>query len=239
MSNTSKARKARKARKTAMSYGTESTERTRRMGPQGSETWSALLDAAERIMREKGYAAVTSRQLGAEAGLSPQIVYFYFQTMDELFETVFKRLAEGFRRAIDEARNAKEPLLAIWELSSDPTRGVIMSELLSLSNHRKQLQSVIGEFGAEFNRRQAEIIEAELLKRGVDLEEWPPSVLASILENTARGIAFGEGFSIASHTQARKFVTAFLRKLATKPRLRGADGASLLSKRGKPPRSDA
>src|SRR5690625_6041624 len=36
---------------------------SRRMGVPGSETWSALLDAAEKLMREKGYAAVTSRQL--------------------------------------------------------------------------------------------------------------------------------------------------------------------------------
>ena len=39
------------------------------MGVEGSVTWSLLLDAAERLMRENGYAAVTSRQLGKEAGL--------------------------------------------------------------------------------------------------------------------------------------------------------------------------
>lgn len=190
---------------------------SRRMGVPGSETWSALLDAAEKLMREKGYAAVTSRQLAAEAGLSPQIVYFYFKTMDDLFESLFKRLADNLLQAFDEIGRAAEPLVAMWERSCDPTHSVLMAEFMSLSNHRKQLQKVIGEFGVELNRRQAAIIESEFRKRGIDCQVWPPTALAAILDNAARGIAFGQEYAFESHAQAREFGIALLRKLGGNP----------------------
>lgn len=183
------------------------------MGAEGSETWSLLLDAAETIMREKGYAAVTSRQLASEAGLSPQIVYFYFRTMDDLFEALFKRLSAGFVVALERARSAQNPLLALWEISSNPSRAVLMSELISLSNHRKRLQSLISTFGVELNHRQAEIIEAALAGTSVDLERWPPVVLAAILENLAKGLAFGIGYDIPSNDQARELICSFVREL--------------------------
>lgn len=189
---------------------------SRRMGVAGSETWSLLLDTAEIIMREKGYAAVTSRQLASEAGLSPQIVYFYFRTMDDLFEALFKRLSDGFLVAIERVRTAREPLLALWEVSSNPRWGVIMSELISLSNHRKKLQSLISEFGVELNRRQAEIVETALAGTSVDLERWPPAALAAILENLAKGLAFGVGYDIPGNNQAREVASTFLRELLGK-----------------------
>ena len=181
------------------------------MGVEGSVTWSLLLDAAERLMRENGYAAVTSRQLGKEAGLSPQIAYFYFDTMDDLFEALFKRLAESLLAMLDAAAEAEEPILALWDASCDPSRSALMVEFIGLSNHRKGLQQQIGEFGREYNRRQVALIEKVIGDRGIDSLDVPADVIASILENLARGIAFGEGFNIASHDRARTLVTEFLR----------------------------
>ena len=57
----------------------------RRIGAESSTTRQALLDAAEQVMREEGYAAVTSRRVAQRAGLKPQLVHYYFRTMDELF----------------------------------------------------------------------------------------------------------------------------------------------------------
>ena len=69
----------------------------RRMGAKDSLTRTKLLDAAERLMLEEGYAAVTSRRVGRKAGISSQLVHYYFRTMDDLFLEVFRRRAEeGF-----------------------------------------------------------------------------------------------------------------------------------------------
>ena len=67
---------------------------TRRIGAEDSKTRAQLLDAAERLLLEEGYAAVTSRRVAAKAGLKPQLVHYYFRTMDDLFVAVFRRRAD-------------------------------------------------------------------------------------------------------------------------------------------------
>ncbi len=55
---------------------------------------TVLLDAAEKVMLEHGYAAVSSRRVAEQAGLKPQLVHYYFVNMDELLAEVFRRRAE-------------------------------------------------------------------------------------------------------------------------------------------------
>ncbi len=67
----------------------------RRIGTKDSATRTKLLDAAERLMIAEGYAAVTSRRVGTEAGIAPQLVHYYFRTMDDLFLEVIRRRSEA------------------------------------------------------------------------------------------------------------------------------------------------
>jgi TetR/AcrR family transcriptional regulator len=188
------------------------TVSTRRMGTAQSETRTLLLDIAEQLMRNEGYAAVTSRQLAKAANLSPQIVYYYFRTMDDLFEALFLRVAQFYSAAIEEAANAPEPLLALWKLSCDPTRAVVISELMALSNHRKGLQRLIADFGRAFHERQTEIVARTFEAGGIDTGRWPPGVIAALVENAARSFALGGNYGIPGHEEAREFVTDRLRE---------------------------
>jgi len=183
---------------------------TRRMGPEDSDTRSILIDIAEQLMRDEGYAAVTSRQLAKAAKMSPQIVYYYFRTMDELFEAVFARVADYHMAAIEKAANASDPLTALWNLSSEPSNAVVISELMALSNHRKGLRTLISDFGWEFHAKQAAIVEAEFERRNLDTARWPPTVAAAIMEAVARSFALGQVFDIAEQTKAREFIEQLL-----------------------------
>src|ERR1700712_3791964 len=66
----------------------------RRLGAPDAKNRTVLLDAAEQLMRDEGYAAVTSRRVADQAGLKPQLVHYYFRTMNDLFLEVFRRGAE-------------------------------------------------------------------------------------------------------------------------------------------------
>src|SRR5580704_6580721 len=66
----------------------------RRIGAADSKTRAQLLNAAEQLLLDEGYAAVTSRRVGAKAGLKPQLVHYYFRTMEDLFLEVFRRRAD-------------------------------------------------------------------------------------------------------------------------------------------------
>ena len=77
-----------------------------------------LLDAAEQLLIEEGYAAVTSRRVADRAGLKPQLVHYYFRTMDELFLELFRRRAELMQHYQVRALESEQPLWALWELNT-------------------------------------------------------------------------------------------------------------------------
>ena len=66
----------------------------RRIGAPDAKNRVVLLDAAEQLLLEEGYAAVTSRRVAERAGLKPQLVHYYFRAMDDMFIEVFRRRAK-------------------------------------------------------------------------------------------------------------------------------------------------
>jgi AcrR family transcriptional regulator len=55
---------------------------------------SRLLDAAERLLVDVGYSAVTTRVVSKEAGLNHGLVHYYYGSMEELFLAVLERFTE-------------------------------------------------------------------------------------------------------------------------------------------------
>ena len=93
----------------------------RRIGAPDAKNRGVLLDAAEQLMLEEGYAAVTSRRVAEKAGLKPQLVHYYFRTMDDLFLAVFRRRAEQGLVEQAQALQSPQPLWALWRFGTDPS----------------------------------------------------------------------------------------------------------------------
>ncbi len=173
----------------------------RRIGTERSKTRSQLLDAAEALMRAEGYAAVTSRRLAAHAGLKPQLVHYYFRTMDDLFVDLFNRVAEQYLARQRELLAAPDPLQALWEISLDHDRGVLTMEFIALANHRKMLRVAIAEFGERSRQIQSEILRRVLAEKNIDAGKWPPQAMAFMLECIARAMVMETVLGISSgHT---------------------------------------
>ena len=73
-----------------MTAGTSRTATTK----QGAE---ALLDAAEHLFLERGYANVSMQQIAEAAGFTKGATYYHFQSKEDLFLAVSKRLAINLR----------------------------------------------------------------------------------------------------------------------------------------------
>lgn len=170
-----------------------------------------LLDKAEAIMRESGYAALSSRQLAKAAGLSPQIVYYYFKTMDDLFAAMFLRTADHYLRGLEAARESDEPLAALWELSCDTSRASVTQEFMALANHRKSLMGLLSDFGRTFHAKQTEIIQQQIAAGKFDPRGVPADMIAAMLEVAARGFASGGGYDIPAHRKAQAYIAEQLR----------------------------
>ena len=118
---------------------------TRRVGTQTSGTRDLLLDCAERLMVEEGYASVTYRKVAAKAGVTSGLVQYYFPAIDDLFVAGIRRANERNLRQLTEALEARpdDPKRVLWEYSRDEAATSVMLEFMALGNHRKSIRSEI------------------------------------------------------------------------------------------------
>ena len=105
-------------------------------------------------MRDEGYAAVTSRRVAEQAGLKPQLVHYYFRTMDDLFLEMFRRGADRIQH-FHQLRAAR-PVSRCGRCGSStptpPERRLTM-EYIALANHRKTLKAEIARYAETFPPR--------------------------------------------------------------------------------------
>src|SRR5215213_3095767 len=116
------------------------TTSNRRLGTPNSKTRSALVAAAIRVLKDHGYGALTSRLVAEKAGLKPQLVHYYFRTMDDLvLSLVHAGGEEGIRHTM-EAAQSPEPLRAFWKTFIDPRSASLTTEVISMAMHRESIR---------------------------------------------------------------------------------------------------
>lgn len=67
----------------------------------------AILETAERLFLEKGFASTSTTQIAREVGCNQALVHYYFRTKDNLFNTIFEQKFKLFFQGIFEAKNMK------------------------------------------------------------------------------------------------------------------------------------
>jgi len=136
----------------------------RRLGTETSATRTALIDAVESVMREDGYGALTARSVAERAGLKHQLVYYYFQTLDDLLVATYERHIGRYLARIEEALQAPRPLHAFWQVHSNPIDAVLNMEFLSLANHSEPIRTRTIAFGEQVRTLGLERLE-DLFRR--------------------------------------------------------------------------
>lgn len=51
-----------------------------------------IAEAAAEVFAEKGFTGATNREIAAAAGISPGLIYWYFENKEDLFASIFERL---------------------------------------------------------------------------------------------------------------------------------------------------
>lgn len=189
----------------------------RRIGPDTSETYVLILDAAEQVIRDEGYAAASSRRIAAQAGLKPSLVHYYFPTTDDVFLAVFKRGAAQSDAMIEQALTSDDPLRALWRFFADTSRNALALEFVALANHRKAIGAEIVAHSDAMRARQAAMIE-RLLGDRLGADGATPMGLSFVLAGVGRALAMESELGIRSgHADARAFVEAWLDRLVVPP----------------------
>jgi AcrR family transcriptional regulator len=190
------------------------TSSSRRIGTTDSRSRAQLLDAAEALLLEEGYAAVTSRRVAVKAGLKPQLVHYYFRTMDDLFLEVFRRRAEENLAHFERAVAADGSLRTLWELNSDLGGAAFTVEFVALANHRKAIRAEIARFAERFRASQLEAVTAALAADGIDADELPPMVALLMMTGLSQVLALEHALGVTTgHDATVAFVDRALARL--------------------------
>jgi AcrR family transcriptional regulator len=192
----------------------------RRIGAPDAKNRGVLLDAAEQLMLEEGYAAVTSRRVAEKAELKPQLVHYYFRTMDELFLAAFRRRAEEGLEVQAQVLQARQPLWALWRFSTDPAATAITMEFIALANHRKALKAEIAYYAERFREEQRKALSTILDRYGVDPAKFPPLVWAVLMTSVSRVLVIERALDMsAGHRETVEIVETYLRHLEGDPEI--------------------
>jgi AcrR family transcriptional regulator len=184
----------------------------RRIGTADSKTRAQLLDAAEKLMLEEGYAGVTSRRLGRKADISPQLVHYYFRTMDDLFLEVFRRRAEQGLREFAKAIELDGSLGAIWRFATPG--GAFNIEFVALANHRKAVRAEIARYAERFRQMQLEAVTRALAERGLSAAVWPPAVVLVAMTGVTQVIALEKALGVATgHDETLAYIDRLVETL--------------------------
>jgi AcrR family transcriptional regulator len=158
-------------------------------------TEEVFLDAAERLLIEIGYARITTRRLGEEAGANHGLIHYYFGSMEQLFVRVLERYTE---RLIERQRAmyaAPVPFRQKWRmamryLDADRESGYqkIWYELQALAWNRPELRDRV----ACVRRQWSEVLNGAFTQAaeeyGLDTRQFSGKALAVLVGTFNEGI---------------------------------------------------
>ena len=186
----------------------------RRIGGETSATRLLILDVTERMIRDEGYAAVSTRRVAAGAGLKPSLVHYYFPTTDDLFLALHKRGSEQSDQMVQAALDSEDPIRALWDFFTDTSRTAISLEFMALANHRKTLRKEMVKHSEIMRERQVEALTRLLGDKLAGDTRWSPAGLSVILAGIGRVLVMEGGLGVkGGHAEARAFVEQWLDEL--------------------------
>ena len=185
----------------------------RRIGAESSETRARIVDAAEQVIRDEGYAAASSRRVALRAELPPSLVHYYFPTTDDLLLAVFRRGARQSDAMIDQALASDDPVRALWRFFTDTGRTALAMEFVALANHRKAIRAEITRHSEAMRARQTACLD-RLLGPKLAEQGMTAAAMSVLLASAGRALVMEKGLDVsAGHDDARHAVERWLDKL--------------------------
>lgn len=179
-------------------------------------TRKRLIEATAQVIRDEGYAAATTRRIAAVAGVRSALVYYYFDTLDDLFVSVLRSGADAALARLREAITTDDPLRALWLINSDSRVTGLNTEFMALANHRKEIGVELKAYSERVRDIEAAAMAGVLRAHGVDMEEFPPVVMSMLLTQSARSLCNEEAVGVTEgHAEFRAFVERFLRRFGS------------------------
>ena len=144
----------------------------------------ALLDAAERLLVDSGYARITTRRLAEEAQVNHGLVHYYFGSNENLLVRALERFTEGLIERQRALYAADVPFVEKWRtamrflVSEDVTYEKIWLELQALAWNDPGLRERLALVNAEWRAVLTEAFAEPHRELGI---EMPLDALVSLV----------------------------------------------------------
>jgi AcrR family transcriptional regulator len=151
----------------------------------------ALLDAAERLLVEVGYARITTRRLAEEAGVNHGLVHYYFGSNENLLVRALERFTERLIERQRELYAADLPFIEKWRtaiqflISEDVTYEKAWMELQALAWNHPELRGQLASVNAEWRAVLTDAFREPHRELGI---EMPLDALVSLVMTFNIGI---------------------------------------------------
>ena len=185
----------------------------KKLGAETSASRAIFVEATEQLIREEGWAAVTARRVADKAGLKFQLIYYYFNSLDDLFLEVFERGVEQNLARLKEAVEAEDLPRALWAFSNDIRDNRFTLEFMAMANHKQVIREAIAEHAERIRVLQTEALERYLKARGV-ASRLPPVVTTFLMTGVSRALSLESSLGIGGgHAETQALVEAWLEDL--------------------------
>jgi AcrR family transcriptional regulator len=151
----------------------------------------ALLEAAERLLVEVGYAGITTRRLAEEAGVNHGLVHYYFGSNENLLVRALERFTERLIERQRELYAADVPFIEKWRtamrylISEDVTYEKAWMELQALAWNHPEIRERLARVDAEWRAVLTDAFREPHRELGI---EMPLEALVSLVMSFNIGI---------------------------------------------------
>lgn len=151
----------------------------------------ALLDAAEQLLVDVGYAHITTRRLAEEAGVNHGLVHYYFGSNENLLAQALERFTKRLIARQQEMYAAPTPFVDKWRAAmhflvhEDLTYEKIWLELQALAWNEPGLRERLVQVNSEWRAVLMEAFEEPRRELGI---EMPLDALVSLVMTFNLGV---------------------------------------------------
>jgi len=144
----------------------------------------ALLDAAERLLVDVGYAGITTRRLAEEAGVNHGLVHYYFGSNENLLVQALERFTERLIARQRELYDAELPFVEKWRtamrflVAEDVTYEKAWLELQALGWNNPDVRERLARVNAEWRAVLTDAFEEPHRQLGIGI---PLEALVSLV----------------------------------------------------------
>jgi AcrR family transcriptional regulator len=173
------------------------TGRSTKKQQQGEQSRELILDATERLMATRGYAATSISDIRKACGLPPSSIYWHFGSKEGVLAAVMERGADRFFAAIPTADTVEQQLAVTARLQADHPEFLRMFYMLSLERSddpavAEVVRRVRDTAIARFRGGISQLVPADV----------PPSRAHRVVTDlTALAVALSDGIFFAEHLE--------------------------------------